>query len=409
MVCAMSSPPRLVSTTHREYGNNYPGCWVSAEAALAVLELAKKAWRCRGWLHPDVVREYVAPFFQAAPREVPLVIGPSHRCGMWALDVHSKHVDWVMVGEHPKQTGGTRFSSCTAVGTGRLILVAGGMQNPSSPTAEAWVLDDPGTGRPGRVASPMNVGRWGHAAAEFRGGVLVAGGHTAEGATSSCELWDSSSGTWSLLPPLRRARAFGRACMVSGGIVVVAGGKDESSRLIRDVEALRPGASAWEVIATLEFPRCFPAVSRGLVEGEIGAIVAGGLIRHRGSAAVDGVVLPQWLRDGLPSPPYWQPPRAFQLPLMPTPVWGCASAEMKHGHVLFGGDPSDAPMAPFVWVYDHRRKRRWGHVWKVDGPVPHFPGMPRSGMAATRAAVLPRHWVWKGGELVGRGSTEPTF
>eukprot|EP01065_Artemidia_motanka_P046635 TRINITY_DN7108_c0_g1_i1.p1 TRINITY_DN7108_c0_g1~~TRINITY_DN7108_c0_g1_i1.p1 ORF type:complete len:410 (+),score=84.50 TRINITY_DN7108_c0_g1_i1:67-1296(+) len=389
----------------------FHGRWVTAEDALRVLEVAKKASR-GGWLRPEVVRAYVAPFFQAATREMPVVVDLGRGTKVWALDDRSSKdkFNWIPLGEGPHDTPGVRHSGCACIPNRGQILVSGGsIQTHGRPISEkVWALDTSGSGRPAAELPPMRVSRTSHACATFATGVLVAGGQTPGGVTSQCEWWDPAKEQWQPMPPLSRPRARAAACNV-GGAVVVAGGHDSNHKLIREVEALAPGASEWVTIAALTYPRLYPACAAGVHDGAPAAVISGGHYRGRASAAAEAVSLPAVHSSGAILAPA-DVPAAKALPLLPVAMWGGAGAGSANGAGgvwVFGGDPSDSPLPPFIFYLGGRAKK-WAFAWAIHGPVPPFASTPRSGMAAAVCDVLPPHWVWCRGRLRMCRGTEMT-
>jgi hypothetical protein len=116
------------------------------------------------------------------------------------------------------------------------------------------------TCNPRGVASPtgaMILGRVGHTATRLRSGkVLVAGGRidpiTSRSAnprnavTASAELYDPTTGTWSVTGPMSSARTFHSAVLLPSGKVLVAGGRDfPSFDSVTSAELYDPDSGNW--------------------------------------------------------------------------------------------------------------------------------------------------------------------
>eukprot|EP01062_Namystynia_karyoxenos_P073971 TRINITY_DN70798_c0_g1_i1.p1 TRINITY_DN70798_c0_g1~~TRINITY_DN70798_c0_g1_i1.p1 ORF type:complete len:438 (+),score=23.93 TRINITY_DN70798_c0_g1_i1:68-1381(+) len=386
------------------------GRWVDANAARCVLQMAIKARR-RGssWLHPEVIRDGVAPFLQVAPRPMPVIVSSEGEGGpgVYALDTAVKpRPQWIPISLSPPELGGVSFSACAATPYGGDLVVSGGRHGRTRDarvSAEAWTADATGSCGKTQRLPPMALPRWAHCSVPYMAGVLVAGGF-GEGNVvhNSCELWDPAASAWSPLPPLRRARAGAAACNVRG-VVLICGGRDGAGKLVAEVDALLPGADAWVPAGRLTVPRAYAAVCEGVVGGAVSAIVSGGIVgKGRASAAVEAVVPPAWLMPGGGE----EDGRTVTLPLLPYPQWGACSAGFRRCCCILGGDPSDPPLSPFLMYFDYETSR-WSYTWLLGGPIPALACVPRSGMCASSASVFPAHWVWrKDGSLVQRRGLE---
>jgi galactose oxidase-like protein/Kelch motif protein len=95
----------------------------------------------------------------------------------------------------------------------------------------------------------MNVARVGHTATLLPSGkVLVAGGESAlvrPYETASAELYDPTTGTWSLTGPMKSARAFHAAVLLRSGMVLVVGGITADTRGLASAELYDPAKGQW--------------------------------------------------------------------------------------------------------------------------------------------------------------------
>lgn len=167
------------------------------------------------------------------------------------------------------------------------VLVTGGQRvdDPSKATIAAEIYD-PVAGT-WKSAAQMGTPRLGHTATLLPDGrVLVAGGSTienanAQGALSSAELYDPSSDSWADTGAMAVAHNFHTATALENGAVLVAGGLDETSSVLRATEMFDPDAQVWVPVGLMTHGR-FQHVAALLADGAI--LVAGG--EHQSSAEV---------------------------------------------------------------------------------------------------------------------------
>jgi N-acetylneuraminic acid mutarotase len=114
----------------------------------------------------------------------------------------------------------------------------------------------------------------------FGGGVLVVGGIRADQALSSVELYEPSSGAWTVAPGLSAARSSHTATQLRGrgadGRVVVVGGAGTSGAPLASTEIYDPQARAWSTGTPLSSARSAHTATllpdgRILVVGGVGA------------------------------------------------------------------------------------------------------------------------------------------
>jgi N-acetylneuraminic acid mutarotase len=126
--------------------------------------------------------------------------------------------------------------TATVLSNGKVLIVGGFESNSSNPTTAAEVYD-PATG----VFTPtgnMKTARGGHTATRLLDGrVLITGGLNTGivngqfGVSSSAEVYDPSTGAFSLTGPMGEARSSHTATLLSNGTVLVAGGPDSTAEL----------------------------------------------------------------------------------------------------------------------------------------------------------------------------------
>ena len=82
------------------------------------------------------------------------------------------------------------------------------------------------------------------------GKVLVAGGFDGNSLTSA-ELYDPTSGTWSITGNLVNARAFHTATLLPNGGLLVAGGLDSNGLALTSAELYDPASGIWTATGNL--------------------------------------------------------------------------------------------------------------------------------------------------------------
>ena len=116
----------------------------------------------------------------------------------------------------------------------------------------------------------MNVKRQSHTATLLDDGkVLVAGGYL-PGDTTSCELYDPATGTWSLTGSMVVKRSIHKAVLQNDGTVLVAGGDTPS---VMSTEIYNPATGTWSLAGDLREQRTGHTLTR-LADGT--TLVAGG-------------------------------------------------------------------------------------------------------------------------------------
>jgi N-acetylneuraminic acid mutarotase len=92
----------------------------------------------------------------------------------------------------------------------------------------------------------MNNSRSSHTATLLQNGkVLVAGGFATTGETGSAELYDQSTGTWTVTGSLNTGRQEHTATLLQNGKVLVAGGYSSSVGMLNSIEIYDPAAGTW--------------------------------------------------------------------------------------------------------------------------------------------------------------------
>jgi Kelch motif len=100
----------------------------------------------------------------------------------------------------------------------------------------------------------------------------VAGGYTGSGYTSSAELYDPSSGTWTPTTSMTGVRFYHTATLLPNGKLLAAGGYGGSS-LTNTAELYDPGSATWNPVGSM-FTARYEYTASLLPNGNI--LVAGG-------------------------------------------------------------------------------------------------------------------------------------
>lgn len=176
------------------------------------------------------------------------------------------------------------FCTATPLPDGK-VLVVGGFTNNNPPdfgitnTAELY---DPSSGTWSLTGNLGDDRAW-HSATLLRSGkVLVAGGTSAKNTliTNAAELWDPVTGTWTTTGSLATARYSHTATLLQDGDVLIAGGTDDGdvSTTLAGVELYEPGTGHWTTINSLGTTRVFHAAT--VLPG--GKVLASGGYRRDG-------------------------------------------------------------------------------------------------------------------------------
>ena len=155
------------------------------------------------------------------------------------------------------QTGsmavGRFLHTATQLQDGRVLIVGGVLTSASDPVATAEVYD-PATGI-FTMTGAMATAREQHTATLLADGrVLIVGGATSTGAgapTATAEVYDPSTGSFSVTGTMAEARTYHTATLLPSGKVLVAGGGDENST----AEVYDPATGSFSITGGMEIGR----------------------------------------------------------------------------------------------------------------------------------------------------------
>jgi N-acetylneuraminic acid mutarotase len=109
------------------------------------------------------------------------------------------------------------------------------------------------------------------------GKVLVVGGITkgVKSILASAEVYDPSTGRWTLVGKLAKGRAFHTATLLPNGTVLVAGGMAVGAKVISTAELYDPATKLWTTTGAMRNARGVPTATL-LANGEV--LVTGGYV-----------------------------------------------------------------------------------------------------------------------------------
>lgn len=148
---------------------------------------------------------------------------------------------------------GRYLHTATLLQNGKVLIVGGALTSTSDPDATAE-LYDPATGI-FTMTGAMKTAREQHTATLLADGrVLIVGGATSAGPsdpTATAEIYDPSTGSFSVTGSMAAARSFHTATLLPSGNVLVAGGGDENST----AEVYDPATGSFSITGGMEIGR----------------------------------------------------------------------------------------------------------------------------------------------------------
>jgi hypothetical protein len=209
---------------------------------------------------------------------------------------------WIETGQLPR---GSYWRVAVPLADGRVLALAEGANDTSTPSLEAAAFYDPATGKWSSVGSLNKPhGEQPAVVPLADGGALVIGGANANGrAVRSVERLDPRSGKWRTVGSLRTARNGAVAALLDDGRVLVAGGFSGDTwagnqKPLVSAEIFDPAENMFSKAADMPKPRNRGIAVR-LTDGSV--LVAGGDI------GVQGAPSTPWCPDLVEAAVRWIP------------------------------------------------------------------------------------------------------
>ncbi len=152
------------------------------------------------------------------------------------------------------------------------MLVAGGGDG-SGLLLQSAELYDPSTGK-WSLTGTMKVASNGLAVLLGAGKVLVAGGSGQNGPLAATQLYDPNTGKWSLTGSLKTPRAGNTLTLLSNSKALITGGIDSSNQFLSSAELYNPVTGKWNFTGSMNVTRLKHTATL-LNNGKV--LVAGGL------------------------------------------------------------------------------------------------------------------------------------
>lgn len=159
------------------------------------------------------------------------------------------------------------------------VLVAGGLfyNGVAYQVLNSAAIYDPATGA-WTTTGVMKLGRYWHTATLLADGkVLVVGGSSNPNnstiSTNNAELYDSATGTWSLVAAMSTARVYHTATLLNNGKVLITGGQNSVNGVLADAVTYDPTSRVWSSVGIMSTPRVFHSATL-LRDGKV--LITGG-------------------------------------------------------------------------------------------------------------------------------------
>lgn len=156
----------------------------------------------------------------------------------------------------PINNGGT----ATLLPNGQVLTAGGGAYNQNFNSTDSE-LYNPATNSWSSTPGGLNVPREDATATLLPNGkVLIAGGLNLDSNNipenlNSAELYDPSTGTWSMTGSMNVPRSFHRAVLLPSGDVLVSGGEDNNNTILKSAELYDPSTGAWSLTGNMNLDR----------------------------------------------------------------------------------------------------------------------------------------------------------
>jgi len=228
------------------------------------------------------------------------------------------------------------------------ILVTGGLSI-SGPTSTTEIFDvQQMKWRPGPTMISKRVG---HTATLLDDGtVLITGGETGTGTTSSAELLNLSIGASISLPSMYFGRSAHAAVKLAGGMVLVTGGSDWVTGEWKQAELFDPVNHSWKPAGNMAYPRIFFALQ--ILESGMVVAISGD---ENGTSELYDPSSNSWIGTAK----------------MNEKRYGAGSMELADGGILAAGGMVDSTTLYTTEIYDPS-SNSWNPAAPMIHPRAHF-------------------------------------
>ena len=162
------------------------------------------------------------------------------------------------------------YHTATRLADGRVLVAGGAMDNWDGTPIGSAEIYDPTSGR-WTLTGALDEARFAHTATMLRDGRVLVLGY------SSAELYDPNVGVWKNAGALTLSRSYHQATLLPSGKVLVTDGEESGSLSVRDSELFDPTTGTSTVTGGLNVARAI-ATATLLQSGDV--LVAGGILMH---------------------------------------------------------------------------------------------------------------------------------
>lgn len=239
---------------------------------------------------------------------------------------------------------------------GQVLIIGGSTTNSGEINTTSCELFNPVTETWTATGSLTHARGWARSVRLTNGKVMVVGGYTGGVALATCELYDPSTGTWADTGSLGTKRLQFGIWLLSNGKVMVAGGHNAAGSDLNTTELYDPVAATWSGTGNLSYSPRYPLYT---VLGDGRPLISGGTIN--GGANSTNVVNVYDIGAGT-----WSVKTVF-----PTVVDGQqynGVVTLNNGNALSVGPGID--IAPFVFPYSFLYNQTTD-IWTQVGNLPH--------------------------------------
>jgi N-acetylneuraminic acid mutarotase len=263
---------------------------------------------------------------------------------------------WATVDSLPQARWG---AASMVLADGRVMVIGGATGSSSNDATASVVIFDPKTGAWSAATSMLQARAYPMAVQLAGGSILVAGGSRNGQPLDTCEVYDPTSGSWVTTGRMNLPRTQGTLTLLADGRVLAAGGGVEGAPdwiSTASTEIYDPTTGSWSVAAPMSVARAIHTATL-LQDGEV--LVTGGATTYHGSTG--SVTARAEIFD--PRTGKWR-----QVASLPKPLYVHQAALMPDGRVLVAGGwwatSNSDPSHGSAYIYDPAKD-----AWKPTGSL----------------------------------------